>query len=90
MAPIDARLAAIELPVLLYNGEHDLRDFVDAADRLEELLPRLTRAAIPEVGGFPAWEFPQRVNRLVAEFYRAGISRARERRRASSGARAAG
>ena len=68
VAPIDKRLAVLELPVLLYNGAHDLGEFVAAAARLEELLPRVTRAAIPEAGGFPAWEFPQRVNRLVAEF----------------------
>ena len=68
VAPIDKRLAVLELPVLLYNGEHDLADFVAAAARLEELLPRATRATIPEAGGFPAWEFPHRVNRLVAEF----------------------
>ena len=68
VAPIDKRLAVLELPVLLYNGEHDLADFVAAAARLEELLPRATRATIPEAGGFPAWEFPHRVNRLVAAF----------------------
>ncbi|MCH7929125.1 MAG: alpha/beta fold hydrolase [Proteobacteria bacterium] len=66
--PIDGQLASIDVPVLLYNGEHDLRDFVEAADLLEGLLPRVTRATIPDAGGFPAWEFPQRVNRLVADF----------------------
>ena len=66
--PIDGQLASINVPVLLYNGEHDLRDFVEAADLLEGLLPRVTRATIPDAGAFPAWEFPQRVNRLVADF----------------------
>lgn len=68
VAPVDERLAAVDLPVLLYNGEHDLPEFLDAADRLDALLPRATRATIPDAGGFPAWEFPDRVNRLVAEF----------------------
>lgn len=68
VAPVDERLARLDLPVLLYNGEHDLPDFVTAADRLEELLPRVTRAVVPGAGGFPAWEFPERVNRLVAGF----------------------
>jgi pimeloyl-ACP methyl ester carboxylesterase len=68
VTPIDERLAANDVPVLLYNGEHDLQDFVDAADRLERLLPRVQRAIIPDAGGFPAWEFPERVNRLVAGF----------------------
>ncbi len=66
--PIDGRLASLGVPVLLYNGEHDLQDFVDAADLLEALLPDVRRATIPEAGGFPAWEFPGRVNRLVSDF----------------------
>ncbi len=61
-------MASIGVPVLLYNGEHDLPDFVAAADLLEALLPDATRETIPEAGGFPAWEFPDRVNRLVSDF----------------------
>ena len=68
VAPIDGRLASLDLPVLLYNGEHDLGDFVAVANRLEALLPRVTRATIPDAGGFPAWEFPARVNRLAEDF----------------------
>ncbi len=68
VTPIDERLTSIDVPVLLYNGERDVQDFVDVADCLEELLPRVTRATIPDAGGFPAWEFPERVNRLVADF----------------------
>ena len=49
VVPIDARLASVDVPVLLYNGEHDLQDFVDAADLLEALLLRVTRATIPGV-----------------------------------------
>ncbi len=68
VTPIDAQLASLEVPVLLYNGEHDVEDFVDSAVRLEALLPRVKRVTIPDAGGFPAWEFPERVNRLVADF----------------------
>ncbi len=68
VTPIDERLASIDVPVLLYNGERDVQDFVEAADLLEGLLPRVTRATIPDAGGFPAWEFPERVNRLVSDF----------------------
>ena len=68
VAPIDERLASLAVPVLLYNGEHDVQEFVDVADRLEELLPRVKRATIPEAGGFPAWEFPDRVKRQVVGF----------------------
>ena len=68
VAPIDGRLASLDVPVLLYNGAHDIADFVDVANRLEALLPRVTRATIADAGGFPAWEFPARVNRLAEDF----------------------
>ncbi len=68
VAPIDGALASIDLPVLVYNGAHDLPDFIAAANRLEALLPRARRAVIADAGAFPAWEFPDRVNRLVADF----------------------
>lgn len=68
VVPIDNALAALDLPVLVYNGAHDLPDFIAAADRLEALLARGRRAMIADGGGFPGWEFPDRVNRLVADF----------------------
>ncbi len=68
VASLDGRLASLDVPVLLYNGEHDLGDFVAVADRLEALLPRVIRATIAGAGGFPAWEFPARVNRLAEDF----------------------
>jgi len=64
----DAALAAIDIPVLLYNGERDVADFVTAATHLAGLLPQAERHAIAGAGGFPAWEFPDRVNSLVARF----------------------
>ena len=67
VAPMNERLASIDVPVLLYNGERDVQEFIDVAVRLEELLPRAKRATIPGAGGFPAWEFPDRVNRLVVD-----------------------
>lgn len=66
--PIDDRLRLIDMPVLLYNGEHELADFLEAATFLEARLPNAKRVIVPEAGGFPAWEFPERVNRLAAEF----------------------
>ena len=65
---IETRAASIDVPVLLYNGEHDHPEFHDLAARIEALLPRATRSTIADAGGFPAWEFPERVNRLVADF----------------------
>jgi len=66
--PIDQQIAALELPILFYNGEHDLPDFVAAADHLENLQPKARRAEIAGAGGFPAWEYPEPVNREVAAF----------------------
>jgi len=61
-------LPSIRQPVLLINGEHDLLDFVRVADTLEQTLPDVQRALIPQAGGFPLWEFPDRVNELVRRF----------------------
>ena len=66
--PIDDRLPQIDMPVLLYNGEHEVADFLDAAAFLEARLPNVRRATVPRAGGFPGWEFPEPVNRLVMAF----------------------
>jgi len=66
--PIDEALRSLNVPVLLYNGEHDHADFMAMADRAESLLPQVRRERIPDAGGFPAWEFPDRVNALAAAF----------------------
>lgn len=68
VTPIDDRLAALDIPVLIYNGAHDLDDFVAGADFLEATLPRVSRLTIPDAGGFPAWEYPDRVNAAVVAF----------------------
>ena len=64
----DAALGTIDRPVLFYNGARDVADFVAVAEHLERILPHATRGVIPDAGGFPAWEFPSRVNRQVAAF----------------------
>ena len=66
--PIDDLLARLDVPVLIMNGEHDLADFVDAADRLSAALPNCRRRVIEDAGGFPLWEFPERVNAEVRRF----------------------
>jgi pimeloyl-ACP methyl ester carboxylesterase len=63
-----ADLPSIRQPVLLINGEHDLPDFVRMADELEQHLPNSQRARIAGAGGFPLWEFPDRVNERVWRF----------------------
>lgn len=66
--PVGPRLVAIEAPVLLINGEHDVGDFVRVADELESRLPRVEREVVSRAGGFPLWEFPDRVNARVEQF----------------------
>ncbi len=68
LSPIDNQLAELKSPVLIYNGEFDLADFVAATDALEQSLPNCTRATIKDAGGFPLWEFPDRVNGEVRRF----------------------
>ena len=55
-------------PVLIMNGEHDLPDFLDAAAALAEILPSVEQVTIRDGGGFPLWEFPDRVNAEVTRF----------------------
>ena len=68
IAPIDDRLAQLQLPVLIINGEHDVTDFVQAADELTDVLPNAQRTVIQDGGGFPLWEYPERVNAEVRRF----------------------
>ena len=67
-APVDDLLAQLEIPVLIMNGEHDVAEFLDAAEALDALLPNCRRATIDKAGGFPLWEFPERVNDAVRTF----------------------
>jgi pimeloyl-ACP methyl ester carboxylesterase len=64
----DAALRDIRIPVLLVNGSREVADFVPVADRLERLLPKVSRVVVPGGGGFPLWEFPAAVNAAVEAF----------------------
>jgi pimeloyl-ACP methyl ester carboxylesterase len=75
-------LAGIDLPVLLYNGEHEVADFLPAARELEETLPRACRKTVPATGGFPLWEDPRAVNALVGDFLESAAGATATRRRA--------
>lgn len=66
----DDLLSRIDAPILIYNGEHDLVDFHDAAAHLSALLPMAEKRTIADAGGFPGWEFPATVNAEVAAFLR--------------------
>ncbi len=68
LASIEDRLRDIDAPVLLVNGEHDLEDFLMVAGRLAKALRNVQRHVIADAGGFPLWEYPDRVNACVKEF----------------------
>jgi 3-oxoadipate enol-lactonase len=65
---IDQQLAGLEIPVLIINGEHDVAGFVSSAKALAALIPHCRRVTIDDAGGFPLWEFPERVNDVVRRF----------------------
>ena len=71
IASIDDALAVCKVPTLIMNGEHDLNDFLAVAAQLAAILPNCQRAIVGEAGGFPLWEFPDRVNPIVRGFLRA-------------------
>lgn len=66
--PVDEALARLAIPVLIVNGEHDMQGFLDAAGALAAILPNCRRSLIEDGGGFPFWEFPDRVNARVRRF----------------------
>ncbi len=68
LAKIDDRLAALELPVAIVNGEQDVPDFLDAAHELADTIPQASRIRIPRAGGFPLWEFPTETSLLIQAF----------------------
>ena len=68
LEPLEDSLEKLSLPVALINGEHDLPDFIEAADALEALIPQVSRFRIADAGGFPLREMPKRVNPVVWTF----------------------
>jgi len=62
------RVRDIACPVLVYHGGDDIDDFKRTASWLSEELPAVERAELDGLGGFPAWEAPDRVNALVERF----------------------
>jgi 3-oxoadipate enol-lactonase len=56
------RLARVECPALIVNGEHDVEDFLRSAEVIEARLPNARRVLVAGAGGFPMWEDPDTVN----------------------------
>jgi pimeloyl-ACP methyl ester carboxylesterase len=65
---VSSRLAEIDSPALLYNGERDLEEFKQAAATLEAGLANAERFEISGAGGFPLWENPPSAIALAAAF----------------------
>lgn len=70
VASVRGQLRNISCPVLIYNGVHDHPEFLDAADFISRQVPNATAVQIASSGGFPAWEVPDDVNVIVAEFWK--------------------
>ena len=63
--PVIERLPSVECPVLIINGEHDVRDFLQSGEEIEGRLPNARRVRIAGAGGFPMWEDPECVNEHI-------------------------
>lgn len=69
ISSIEKELSTLCCPVLIVNGEHDLTDFKDVANRIVAQIPDSQQATIPGGGGFPLWEFPDQFNHVALNFY---------------------
>ena len=65
---ISVTLSAIRHRTLIVNGANDLPDFLTTATLLERELPNVRRYIVPDAGAFPAWDAPDAVTPLVAQF----------------------
>ncbi|MEM7743239.1 MAG: alpha/beta hydrolase [Pseudomonadota bacterium] len=68
MPDIGPALAALDCPVLILNGEHDMAEFKSMAGDLAAILPNATCTSVPGGGGFPLWEVPETVWPMVDGF----------------------
>ena len=61
------KIPEIDIPVLVYNGEYDMQEFYEMAEIFSKN-QNVIKHIIPEAGGFPLWENPCFVNRIVEEW----------------------
>jgi pimeloyl-ACP methyl ester carboxylesterase len=69
-------LAALEIPVFLLWGEDDAFEPVEAAERLNELIPRSSLALLPGCRHFVPEDAPETVAPLLYEYLRSAYVRA--------------
>ncbi|MGH8315428.1 MAG: alpha/beta fold hydrolase, partial [Steroidobacterales bacterium] len=67
--PLDARaLAALRVPVLIVNGQHDVKSRKHAGDQLARLLPRAERVLLPDAGHLANLDNPRAYNETIRRF----------------------
>jgi len=66
--PCKERLHEIKVPALILVGEHDLPDFQDIANILDQNIPNSELHIIPDAGHMSNMEQPSVVNKLMQEF----------------------
>lgn len=67
---VNSRLKELNLPILIYNGEEDMDEFLEAARHMRAEIKSADFVLIPKSGGFPCWENPDAVNNAVSSFMR--------------------
>ncbi|HEX5166539.1 MAG TPA: alpha/beta fold hydrolase [Thermomicrobiales bacterium] len=65
---VAALLPSIRQRTLIVNGASDLPSFLTRAADLEQTIPNSRRYVIPNAGPFAAWDAPDAVTPLVAQF----------------------
>lgn len=65
--PVLLEFKRLKLPVLAYNGANDMEEFFKMTNELKKC-ETVSVEIIPDAGGFPLWENPDYVNRLVSKY----------------------
>lgn len=69
LAPVDSRLATLDVPCLLVTGEQDAK-FSAIATRLAQKLPQARHLSIPHAGHSPHWEAPAAFTAALLQWLR--------------------
>jgi len=65
---VNAALSTVRHRTLIVNGANDMPSFLARAAFLERTLPNARRYTVPNAGAFSAWDAPDAVTPLVAQF----------------------
>lgn len=64
---ITNKINYLDLPILAYNGNYDMDEFHEMRILLDSNM-KVESMIIPNAGGFPLWENPHTVNKVVDEW----------------------